>query len=214
MGEFKSVVWIVLLSIYMFIFVIVASVVDSTVISSDYLDVENISGDGFCDSPRYAIRPDGDEQTIPKTDERCIDTRGAISEDRCESIDGCVWGNETIFFFWTSSDETCTGTININNLTNETLNPLSLYNLCTLEYVIDDRELCYNLGCTWYDETTSDTDIVSSPVNLLKTLGTLFTFRYDFGLNSIFNGFLNFFLFWIPLLMLIGAVYFLAPFLH
>lgn len=93
--------------------------------------------------------------------------------------------------------------------------------ICTHPNVTDSEELCSLFSCTWISkELISDMSVDNVKIktgvggatailsSLWNTVYEMATFRFDFGIESVFViYFLNFFMFWLPMIGLILSVY-------
>jgi hypothetical protein len=141
----------------------------------------------------------------------------------------------TQFWWWitfsnTTSQPTCLGNINGSyyNISTYTSPLFHQYNVasnegrsfgntgsaCSDPAVIKNETLCEMLSCTWRDDGTIS-DFTSSKIKMdssllgvmWNTVSELFTFRFDFGFDNAFiTYFLNFLVFWLPLILLGFAV--------
>jgi len=174
----------------------------------------NFSDKSTCTAPREYIDANGDIKSITEYSEKCSRTK-AVTEEDCDKINGCEFTNETFLYFFTTSDVSCQGDINVTYYdANATDSALTFTNVCSLADVQDDPETCYLLGCTYVENarTLSDDTTFSE---ITSILGDLFTLRYDFATgNSIINAMLTFLLFYLPLIGIIISAYFSLPFLH
>lgn len=208
MGEYKALKLFVYLIIYFFAFGTIL-----TILSLDDTNIENevdlnFSDDSFCDGPRIAYNIHLEAYEVFPTSNNCKHTRVAYDKNGCEDLYGCSFINDT---GWFSSDEyVCNGTINFSRY-GESLGS-DIDNLCRFEGV-QVEDVCYDVGCTWYNDAEEYSDI-KSPNTLLSVTGSLFSLRYDFGLTGIFNIITNFIMFYIPLILLVGSIYFMLPILH
>ena len=209
MGDFNAFPVFIGCVVYFFLFVIIVTVGEESGSVDDYLNVSGTNA-GYCASPRIAFNVNSEEYDVPETSERCIQTRVSFDEAGCDEINGCEWEESSTFLFWTV-DAGCYGSINLSNYTSDTINGFSFYDVCSLEYV-QNQEDCYNLGCTW-SKDAEEIEITSSK-NIFGVLGSLFTFRYDFGFTGIWNTLFIFVFFYIPFLLILGTGYFMLPFLH
>lgn len=139
MGEFRSGVWIVGLSIYFIVLIFGLSLLQTSLHSvgidysfttsqdSSYLELLTTT-DSICFDPRTYTTQDGETREFSPYQENsalCEWTSGSVSETICNSIAGCTWiTNDTSFFFFTR-DAYCDGIIDLTNYssyTNQTTN--------------------------------------------------------------------------------------------
>jgi hypothetical protein len=215
MGEFKAGVWFALTTLYFFLFVGIATVATTfgSDVGAEYGSASFSGGDLvsfdsdsglYCDDPRYGYAPNGDYIRVGVTDYRCSASLGATQEDVCNALLGCTWENVTSgFWFFASTDEGCTGTINASQYS------LATANLCTTNITSE----CQILGCTVY-EPQQESDIPKSPLYFLTVTADLFTFQYDFGFNNLTDTFLTFMAVFLPLLLWIYSLYMMLPVIH
>lgn len=90
--------------------------------------------------------------------------------------------------------------------------------ICSSPSVINNNSRCELFSCSW-GSNKRISDVMQEQIkfdnsigsNMWKTIGELVSFQFDFGIESDFiNYFLNFFVFYLPLLLLIGASSILA----
>jgi hypothetical protein len=90
--------------------------------------------------------------------------------------------------------------------------------ICSSPSVINNQTNCQLFSCTWgmnkrvsdvmMEQIKFDNSIGS---NMWASIGELVSFRFDFGIdNEFISYFLNFFVFYLPLILLIGATSLLA----
>lgn len=126
----------------------------------------------------------------------CSLLTNADTNESCEYITGCSWtGTE------------CVGS--------------PIYSICTPSM---NYTLCRSLGCTWTTYTSQESSSITpgDPVDISPITKTIAVMVGYNGLEE--SKFLNipskivfmftFFLFWIPFVMLIIAIYFALPFAH
>jgi hypothetical protein len=90
--------------------------------------------------------------------------------------------------------------------------------ICTHPKVLNDETLCELFSCTWMTkEKISELEIekINFSPSIIKTtwgiISEMFTFRFDWGFeNPIGNYMATFFTYWIPLIMLLFALYMLV----
>ena len=135
-------------------------------------------------------------------------------------------------------DDTCIGTIaadhyNINTTTsilsthvaehvNSQLN-FGRGSICTHPNVIYNITACELFSCTWLTnarisqlkQEQIEIEASRSTVRKIMTMTSdMFTLRFDFGFeNDLITYILNFLIFWLPLILLIFAVYLMIPFI-
>ena len=164
---------------------------------------------------------------------QCDTSRGVLSQTNCENLTGCTWEDPSNWLqelFGLSAVPTCTGLLDYTNVTDEiqyynggliidsyTFEGESTTNICTSPNVINNQTMCDVLSCTWGSfGGVSDLNVVDAQpsvglgVSTWNTIKNMFTFSFNFGFDdSATNNILNFFVFWLPLLGLILAVYML-----
>jgi len=221
MGKFTSGIWFILVTLYFIFFIGTVSVVnlfayeeginfnDGTITNGSLTGL-NVNPEFFCDTPRYTYSADGSNQfKINPSSSNCRDTAGVVSEDICERIVGCSWEEVTSgFWFFSSTSETCVGTINATHYGKTNQN-----NFCTANNVSGNLTNCILMFCTWYETQPLQSDI-TSPRQLINLIGELFTFRYNFGFDGFLNIFITILFIFIPLLIWLLSLYFLLPFIH
>lgn len=213
MGDFKSLPLISILTVYFFLFLTITVVADDVEMDEYYSG--DIISNGTCTAPRIAFDDEFKTYEVNEPSANCIKTRVAYDEQGCNDIPGCAWDNETIFFFFNTGSQICDGSIDKDNLSGGESWGL-FTSVCELADVRYNQTLCYNIGCTWASGGESFSKI-DNKNQLLTTISDLFTFRYDFGFSGdleTVNIVINFFLFYLPLVLLIGAIYFMIPIIH
>lgn len=195
--------------------------------------------DAACENPRFKYNPTTGESSqynrgqVDSLD--CSQSYGTLSKNDCDSITGCSWDNVTSgFWFWKSIDEGCTGYIDsdsygvdskvkdlfggISVKPHDTYTAFSSSNVksispCNHANVVRDEELCRLFSCSWV--SVDFTENYDKPSSILKTMGSVFTFKYDFGIeNNLLSWILRFMFIVLPLIMLMVSVYMMLPFLH
>lgn len=166
-----------------------------------------------CDYPRYRFNRDGEptRYVFNLDDLRCENSVGAVSELSCNDIQGCLWDNVTSgWLFFQSVTERCTGEINKTFYNNGVP---TTKNICMIDGLQGQPVLCARLGCTAYEPSPQLFDRGVGFMGVVQQTSDLFTFRYDFGFeNGLASTFATFLLVWLPLVMLLGAIYILSPF--
>jgi hypothetical protein len=146
---------------------------------------------------------------------------------RCNSINGCSWytnitpDNLTLsekymayfrFLGWSESNNlteqigVCDGTINYSyygaDITNSQFERGSGF--CTSYWNVNNKTNCETFGCSW-NQPPKDT------ISITKTIGLMFTLNLDFDIDNggFWDKLLQFLLFGIPFILLIGAGYIL-----
>jgi len=205
-GKSYSIVGLILLSIYFFVFYIVVST--SIQISYKYdLGSENINVNdpGFynTDYPLNVTSECSGGGTLGTI--FCSHTN-YVDELSCEYVPGCTWDGV---------NNECDGLVDT-----DVFNPTGALNYnCNKDI---NETLCKLMGCTWtiYEPTGGTTVQLAqtdpySWSQVWKTLSFMTSFDADIGLGGWKYGFiLAFFIFWIPLLLYILCIYMLVPFLH
>jgi hypothetical protein len=83
-----------------------------------------------------------------------------------------------------------------------------------------NQSSCNELSCSWlgseqlYDLKQTEIKLNQNMWNVAwNSVGQMITFRYDFGFDTYANWVVNFLLFYLPLLLLILAIYTIVPFI-
>ena len=204
MGEFKSGKWIVILSLYFFMyFIIVFSLVQGAQSVGNDLNI-NYQDPGFqtlADPFETGGYCTGNPESLA-----CSGLTEVVDNVTCEYIFGCNWVNAT---------STCIGT----PADPDTLFPIGF---CTPSY---NYTYCSLVGCTWtnYDSNVdiatynSDSKISMSPVTKTIAVMTGYDGENEAGFLNIPEAFVmifSFMFFWLPFVMLLLAIYFAIPFAH
>ena len=131
----------------------------------------------------------------------CSGLLNVFSNESCNRLEGCTW-----------IVDTCYGTPAVNGF------PVSF---CTPSM---NYSTCHTLGCVWnvYTGQSSSTITPTSPVDIspiTKTIAVMSGYNAEvesdyLGIPSVVRLFFAFIFFWVPLTMLIIAVYFALPFAH
>ena len=192
MGQFQSGVWLIVLSIFIFLhFLIVYSVSGALVhynISSDGIEANDVgfgSGVNAC----YGN----------SMEKYCFNTGISYFESGCESVSGCTWYNAT-FSNPCIDQGCCEGLIN--------------YSRCS---EINDSDVCEVVGCAWDDDTDSnfaDPNKKASSTKVSETFKVMYGFSSTVNIPSKWYFIYTFFFSWLPTIMLLFALYMLLPFLH
>jgi hypothetical protein len=177
-----------------------------------------------------------------KNSASCQWTDGSYDALACDSIVGCTWQNATTSFFFFEREASCEGSITLTNysqFTNQTTayfkTPQSTHENDTIyivrghipQYVspqtqnviqdicllADSQTSCDMLGCTWVNTNQLQPSELGIGV-IWDIVSGLFTFNVTFTSEYWTNLLLTLILFYIPLLMLIMALYFTLPFIH
>lgn len=179
------------------------------------VDVDNTFGyDVYCDYPRYKYTQagEGSRYYFDLDNLDCDISAGVISQNVCNNIAGCNWTNITTGFWWfADTTEGCTGTINKTYYNDGTP---SSENLCLIDGIQGsaNANTCGVLGCTVYEPELDASGGVKSPLSILKVVGELFTFRYDFGFEKdIVDLGATFILVYLPFMLLLLSIYLLSP---
>ena len=168
---------------------------------------------GNCEYPKI----NGETWTV--WNNNCKDTLADTSAT-CSLIEGCTWTDETINFFGLGyiGNVYCKGSINTTYYNDN--EDLSGNKICNAVLLDDDEELCKLMGCTWADysgmnegEIIDITKPKSSLTNFLKAVKFAFGFDASIGLTGIVQLIFSILLFYVPLIILIGSVYSLMPFI-
>lgn len=158
----------------------------------------------------------------------CGKTAGIIDQTSCETIDGCAWSDPANWFqqlFGMGGVDTCTGTIGyginstyIIGFGNTASTNGSVVATCDYPSVKYNETLCEVFSCTWsYTDGVEDLDITTEQnagmfKKTMKTLGSMLTLQFSYGFtNPTASLLLNLLLFWIPLIILLIAIYQLIP---
>lgn len=217
MGEFKSGGWIVGLLIYFFLFfLLLQSAINAR---AEYVN---------SDTSRIYINDPGfqDKGNSLFNTERCggkgtaMTVLGGIpcknldvdDEITCNSFNGCTWSNETSLFNITVKDAGCRGYINLSHYD---LNYKTRSTYCSN---LDNESLCEAFRCVWLNQTTLAQQQIyledsGKIATFWETIKFVATFRADIGLG-IFTFVFSFLFFYVPLVMMIWAIYMALPFLH
>lgn len=172
---------------------------------------------------------------------QCSKSQGVESQTKCESINGCSWDSVNVSVwkqFWSflpfyeaeSPEPTCIGEIDaeyynipystsIFGTSSVTDGVFMKVSICTTPSVINSQELCDLFSCTWlnkdYIEQLNIEKLELNPKilsSLWNTIKEMFTFKVDFGFeNQIIGYIINFFIFWLPLIILAFAIYLVLP---
>lgn len=239
-GSGSGAKWLLGLSIYFALFIIVVSLVTSLQGGEYYSDIDK-SG-SFCSNVRLDYYPYSDETTERSTQLAlrhldCSRSRGVLSQDICEEISGCSWESElTGFWFWTSEkNATCIGSMDVSELGiltyqsaftegggygvkahNNTPSGRYYGSVCNHPNVLNNQTLCEYFSCIWEDyQPINDINIdsglsLSMGARAWRTVKQLVTFQYDFGITGTGGFIINLFLFWIPLLGILLSAYVLV----
>ena len=133
----------------------------------------------------------------------------AETEADCLSIAGC---NVTTSFL---NNQFCEGDINVSYYHNGTdIGD----NICDASGLDNDENTCRLIGCTWTEFSgLTDQELSQyakpSTSNILKTVGFLGGMNADLGLSGIWYTLFSFIFFYLPFVILIGAIYSLIPFI-
>lgn len=221
MGQFESGKWIIILSIYFFIFIILSSALETGL---NYYMAENKRIDYYnsFDNSTYFFENEiglctgkGSAMNLLNNIDCGKLDIDDYDNDTCEYISGCEWHNVSDIFGITVRKAGCRGNVNKSHY-NITADNDYYCESTSLNY----QEICEVFTCSWFnntDFTASTSNINNNPMSgfnsIMRTLGSLFTFQYDFNMGT-YNIILSFILFWIPFLMLLFAIYMALPILH
>lgn len=133
-------------------------------------------------------------------------------ENTCNSITDCTWQNETNLFNVTIRSAFCSGYV---NLTHYSLNDTTRSTYC---YELNNESSCDVFRCVWLNQTTLaeqqvDLDDTGKLVTIWETIKFMASFRADIGLGT-FSFIFSFLFFYVPLVMLVWALYMAIPILH
>lgn len=118
---------IIIISIYFSLFTIgvnsVENVEQKSYMDDGFIYDEYLSNiEGMCTNPRTIYQKESENKIDVESYDKpsntvkfldCEITQGVTGEDKCEQIEGCNWTTiESGWWFWGSSYETCTGSIN------------------------------------------------------------------------------------------------------
>jgi len=210
--------------------------------SLDSINLQGTIGTYYCDNPRFYYNANTGEKLEYSNAENdrlfCEQSEGVFSSSACNSINGCTWTNSTGGFWnwWTGTEveNLCLGDINASSYGIEiadgfigrprvashdntgswsTYTPFSDPSPCNHPNVQYNKTLCNMFSCSW-EKISADTTLTGAG-DIYSTIGQLFTFSYDFGFENQGINYLVTFLFVIlPLLILLLAIYFMAPVIH
>jgi len=235
MGESRAGSWVALLVVYFAIFIFTVHAVASSqiaIMNTTNLNASNSlllgldATGGTCDVPRLEPTAYSNSNRL-LTCKYLVDVNLVYDNASCSSYNGCTWETKTAWWdingIFQTSVETCTGNINAtyynaNNPVDTAFSGSAIAgfysNVCNgLSNLSQSGSMCQSFGCTWATMGI-DGSVNSLQVNSFwDTIKALFTFQTDIGLDS-YNWIFNLFFFWIPLILLIIALYFCLPFLH
>jgi hypothetical protein len=167
----------------------------------------------------------------------CDESVGVTDETVCNQIEGCSWETVSACSWWTQlwctgSTDTCTGNINgtYYGMAESDSWFGGHYAIKEDSAVVNDANVCtdYNLSvtnctllsCSWlgseqlYALKETEIKLSQNMWNVAwNSVGQLITFRYDFGFDTYANWVTNFIIFYLPLLLLILAIYAIVPFI-
>jgi len=214
------ILWLIGLSIY-FIGIIsiftFATNIDNSIAYSDggVTNIEQLrSQGGSCDYPKQT---NWNGQFMGYKTNSCEDTFLNTNET-CSAITNCTWSDERFFipFFENTyfGEVYCKGEINVSSY-NGGLEVVG-DRICEASDLDSSEQLCQQLGCTWIDYSKVSQEQLSSyakpsPSNVIQSIGFLTGVRADFGVSGFLYFIISFFLFYIPFILLIGALYMLVP---
>jgi hypothetical protein len=150
----------------------------------------------------------------------CDSIPGAASEGSCNLIEGCAWENESTSFFLFDSPATCGGRVNAsfydqNAVYGASTRYLSSPDVCDLSGLDTSQRDCELLGCNWVDASDYQIGATSGFSTVVSTLGALTGFNASIiGLDGLLAFLYSVFAFYIPLVLLIIAIYFMLPVIH
>ena len=220
MGQFQAGQWFIIITIYFVLFIGVVTAVanfsaennlnfDDGTTATGSINGLSAQTEYFCDADRYAWTPSGESYKISASNSDCSLTAGILKADVCNAINGCSWQNVTTgFWFFSSTTETCTGTLNDTYFGKNSSN-----NYCNAPASYNNLTQCIYLGCSWY-ETNPLQNEINSPKEFIGLIADIFTFRYDFGFDGLLNTLITIFLVFIPLFIWLIALYYMTPFIH
>jgi hypothetical protein len=234
----QSLQWTGIILVYFFVMTIILTSVQVSVNSIGYSDTSyNLTSyNSKCSEPR-TLYTENNEYVSEGTNAAyirnyldCESSVGTRANSTCQSINGCSWSKPTAEWFGlVQKNYTCIGTINYTyyNLETETTwqgkivsNSSHYYSVCVQPSVLNVKNTCELLGCTWLTPQDLKTmDIKEAQISTewfgvaFSTLGELITVSYDFGFDDYSNGILSFIIFYIPIIILAFALYGLVPFI-
>jgi hypothetical protein len=168
----------------------------------------------------------------------CKESVGVTAQSSCEQIEGCSWSSVSIcpwYYSWCGETQnTCTGNINgsFYGISPEGTGIFSGNHYAgsgvgittNAVDICEDFDLnvssCLLLSCSWlgseqlYNIRQEEIKLNQNMWNVAwNSVGQLITFRYDFGFDTYANWVTNFIIFYLPLLLLILAIYAIVPFI-
>ena len=243
MGEFASAKWIIGIMIYFFVyFLLVFSIdrsslefqsdvgtdlgYDDIILSDDALSfqtrVSPFDTDGYCDTPHQGIKasfwagPLGIRSLLGPAKSVGCEYSNAIDEASCNEIEGCTSVADVDWFGWFDDNVSyrCEGTIN-----NTAYGGSDSTSLCRSPLLDSNESICNLIGCTWISYENIGTDVYSRDSSftmrsIWDAIGFMGGFNAQYGIPGWVNFIFAFFFTYIPLFMLLLAVYFAIPFLH
>ena len=268
MGSAQGSKWVVILLIYFAVLTTIVGII--TFVGGGFLDSDlGVLKPDTCNNPRYIYEPYNSEpiyHTSMSEQELsliginvistrasgqtshldCMKSKGILSEDVCNTINGCEWASIGVSWWsrllsWTrlydstEPEPTCLGTINSDfyNIESRTIflsggtdvvlpheNDAFPYNqgsICLHPEVINSQEMCDLFSCTWLTpQLIQELDIesleIKAGLGFFRTtwnaISEMFTFRFNWGFENynLINYMLNFFTFWLPLIILMFAI--------
>lgn len=214
-----AITWIIGISIYYVGIIALFSFaigIDEDISISDggFMSIEQLrSQGGACGYPKTT-----EYQGLNLYNNYCSQTY-LTNNETCSEIQGCYWSDERWFIPFTNGgswfgDAYCKGRINTTFYNGGVT--LDGERICEASQLDTNENLCTTLGCTWTDfSQMSNTQLNEyakpTPMTFLKSVGFLSGFRADFGFDGVGYIFISFLLFYLPLLLLIGAIYMLIP---
>ena len=223
MGSAIAGKWIIIILIYFAVFLtVVTSAVQMdaniTYSGGEFLsDNSNVPSLG-CSSPRYGVNSASGEiyEVVGsgKKIDTCWSTMGSVDGDICNSIEGCTWTNETTWIWFIvveGSEYYCDGNLNETYYGYTSEDVVKNDSLCSLDFFQTNKSACENIGCTYgYSEKSPDMGYDG----IVSVVTGLFTFNVDLNIPDGGKVYFSFFLFYLPLFILILGIYFALPFAH
>lgn len=204
--------WIIGLVIYFvglsFIMVGVGNISSQSIVNvTEQGAIDSLSSlQGYCDLPRFYTAQNGVQYQGFIHSQRCDKTIGFYDEIICNSISGCGWENVTTgALWWKDTTQACKGRINVFELNNNvsfTTNIGLSKKICSLAQAQTNQTLCYNLGCTYFNEMRE-----IEGVKFLGFIKDVFTLQVSFGFdNNLVNLLLSFIFVYFPMIIFIMSL--------
>lgn len=243
MGSETGAKWVIVILLYFVVMIFLVSLINLTSVASLDTSIDSTTAGVGCGSPRYIYDEFqlAEENYEPYTQEyiatkgtnwrdyyasniMCHNSIGVLSEDVCETLDGCVWESQGGFFGlggitscweemnYTFINETIEGTqwtVGSGELMiadyRDTGNSVADHFICEHPSVINNQTLCQDLSCTWkYRNSVENYDSIFEGFNVepsLTMMGSvwevskdMFSFRFDFGFDNALANFMLYFL--------------------